>query len=116
LNPDESSKQFDEVFELHAVDLTPFTFRAFQWGGRSFHLAERVVCIPAVQGDLWIYECPRYGLHAFSRNRTEALQQFHEEFVFLYDGLIPERGDQLIADALQLRDLLNRDVVLVEAL
>ena len=61
-----------------------------------------------------MYECPRYGLHTFLKNKQEALQQLNEEFAFLYDGLINEPDDNLTQDAIELRDLLRSDLLKVE--
>ena len=114
VNMDGSVKQVDEIYDIFTIDLAPFTTRVFRWGHHRFVLRESVVCIPAYQGGLWIYECPRYRLHAFSRDRADALSQFNEEFAFLYQGLINESDESLTLDAVQLRDQLRADVIAVE--
>ena len=87
--------------------LKPFKISSFIFNNTSFILKKSTTCSLKYQNDLWMYECPRYGLHTFSKNKQEALQQLNEEFAFLYDGLINEPDDNLTQDAIELRDLLN---------
>lgn len=91
-----------------------FNTSSFSFNNTSFILKKSATCSLKHQNGLWMYECPRYGLHAFSENKPEALQQFNEEFAFLYDGLINEPDDNLTQDAIELRDLLKSDVLKVE--
>jgi len=62
------------------------------------------------RNNLWVYDCPRYGLHTFSEDRHEAFCQLGEEFNFLYEGLIHEPDENLTQDAIELRDVLKADV------
>lgn len=94
--------------------LKPFTTSSFSFNNTSFILKKPATCSLKYQNGMWIYECPRYGLHTFSENKQEALQQLDEEFAFLYDGLIHEPDDNLTQDAIELRDLLKSDVLKVE--
>ena len=94
--------------------LKPFNTSSFSFNNTSFILKKPATCSLKHQNGLWMYECPRYGLHAFSDNKLEALQQFNEEFAFLYNGLIHEPDDNLTQDAIELRDLLKSDVLKVE--
>ena len=94
--------------------LKPFKTSSFSFSNTSFILKKSTTCSLKHQNDLWMYECPRYGLHTFSENQQEALQQLNEEFTFLYDGLIHEPDDNLTRDAIELRDLLKSDVLKVE--
>ncbi|MEA1944220.1 MAG: hypothetical protein U9N07_02605 [Euryarchaeota archaeon] len=94
--------------------LSPFRTSSFHLNDRRFILREPVIRSPEYRNNLWVYECHRYGLHAFSEDRQEALRQLGEEFAFLYDGLINEPDEKLTPDAIELRDLLRADVVRVE--
>ena len=114
LNDDDTVKQIDEVLDISTVDLSPFRTSSFHFNDKSFIIREPTICSLEYHNDLWIYECPRYGLHTFSDNRQEALQQLGEEFTFLYDGLIDEPDENLTQDAIELRDLLKADVVEIE--
>ncbi|RLG28406.1 hypothetical protein DRO03_09920 [Methanosarcinales archaeon] len=87
---------------------------SFHFNDRRFIPREPVICSPEYRNNLWVYECPRYGLHAFSEDRQEALRQLGEEFAFLYEGLINEPDENLTPDAIELRDLLKADSVRVE--
>lgn len=55
------------------------------------------------QANLWVFECSEYGLSAFSADRAEALQQLHEGFAFLYDGLVSKPDSASTPDAITLR-------------
>lgn len=94
--------------------LKPFNTSSFRFNNTSFILKKPATCSLKHQNGLWMYECPRYGLHTFSENKQEALQQLNEEFAFLYDGLVHEPDDNLTPDAIELRDLLKSDVLKVE--
>jgi len=94
--------------------LKPFKKTSFSFNNTSFILKKPATCSLKYQNDLWMYECPRYGLHTFSENKQESLQQLNEEFAFLYDGLIHEPDEKLTPDAIELRDLLKSDVLKVE--
>jgi len=83
----------------------------FNFKNKRFILKEPVLCTMEYQNNLWIYECPRYGLHTFSEDRHEALRQLGEEFNFLYDGLIHEPDENLTQDAIELRELLKDDII-----
>ena len=93
---------------------TSYRTSSFQLNNRRFILREPVICSLEHRNNLCVYECPRYGLHAFSEDRQEALRQLGEEFAFLYDGLINESDEKLTPDAIEFRDLLKADVVRVE--
>ncbi|TFH39925.1 MAG: hypothetical protein E4G94_10395 [ANME-2 cluster archaeon] len=94
--------------------LKPLKTSSFSFNSTSFILKKPVTCSLKYQNCLWLYECPRYGLHTFSENKSEALQQLDEEFAFLYDGLMHEPNNNLTQDAIELRDLLKLDVLKVE--
>ena len=94
--------------------LKPFKKSSFNFNNTHFILKKPATCSLKYQNGLWIYECPQYGLHTFSENKQEALQQLDEEFAFLYDGLMHEPNDNLTQDAIELRDLLKSDVLKVE--
>ena len=81
-------------------------------GKDIFKLEEPVMCSLNFRNNLWVYECPRYGLHTFSENQEEAYQQLLDEFIFLVDGLMNEPDDALTGDAIELRDLLRNDLVI----
>ena len=93
---------------------TSFKISSFSFNNTSFILKKPATCSLKYQNSLWMYECPRYGLHTFSENKQDALQQFNEEFAFLYDGLMHELNDNLTQDAIELRDFLKFDVLKVE--
>ena len=96
------------------ANLGPFSLGCFQWQNRRFLLKNPVTCVLDFQDGLWVYECPRYGLHTFSRSRHDALAQFNEEFACLYDGLYDEPDDALTLDAIHLRDVLRNDLETVK--
>jgi len=114
LGDDEVVRQIDEVLDVSTIDLSPFRTPSFHFNDKRFILREPVICSPEYRNNLWVYECPRYGLHAFSEDRQEALRQLGEEFAFLYEGLINELDEELTPDAIELRDLLKADSVRVE--
>jgi len=114
LNYDGSVRQVDDVYDVSTVDLSPFNIGSFMWQKRRFKLVAPVSCFPAYRNELWVYECPKYGIVAFSSDRQQAVYQLHEEFAFLYDGLIGELDKNLTEDAIDLRDLIDDDVDAVE--
>jgi hypothetical protein len=114
LNSDGSVKQIDDVYDVSTVNLSPFGIGSFVWQERRFRLVAPATCFPAYRNELWVYECPKYGIVAFSSDRRQALLQLHEEFAFLYDGLVHERNDDLTDDAIDLRNMIEDDVVTVE--
>lgn len=107
-------KQIDEVLDISTEDISLFRTSSFHFNDKKFILKKPATCSLKYQNYLWICECPRYGLHTFSENKPEALQQLNEEFAFLSDGLIHEPNDNLTQDAIKLRDLLKSDVLKVE--
>jgi hypothetical protein len=94
----------------------PFETCSFLWGGRNYLLRQPVQVLSARQNGLWVFECPAYGLSTFSASREEALSQLHEEFAFLYDGLVGQPDEALTGDAAALRDRLRADVKQAQAL
>jgi hypothetical protein len=56
--------------------------KSFCFNNKDFILKEPVICTLEYRNSLWVYECPRYGLHTFSKDRHEALRQLGEEFNF----------------------------------
>lgn len=93
---------------------TSFKTPSFSFNNTSFTLKKPAPCSLKYHNDLWICECLRYGLYAFSEDKQEALQQLGEEFAFLYDGLTHEPDEKQTQDAIELRDLLKSDVVKVK--
>jgi len=87
-----------------------FVKDSFVWENKKYNLKNQVVCNIEYQDDLWIIECKRYGLHAFSNNKDEALSQFEEEFAFLCDGLLKEDDNNLTNDAKELKYILKNDL------
>lgn len=98
------------------TEVRPFETCSFLWGDRNYLLREPVQILSARQDGLWVFECPAYGLSAFSMSREEALSQLQEEFAFLYDGLVSEPDSALTGDAVALRDRLLADVKQTQAL
>jgi hypothetical protein len=92
------------------TEVHPFETCSFLWGDRNYLLRQPVQILSARQNDLWVFECPAYGLSSFSASREEALSQLQEEFAFLYDGLADEPDSALSGDAATLRDRLLADV------
>ena len=92
------------------TETRPFETCSFLWGNRNYLLRQPVQILSARQNGLWVFECPAYGLSAFSASREEALSQLQEEFAFLYDGLTNEPDEALAPDARALRDRLHADV------
>ena len=97
------------VLEPETV-VRPFETCSFLWGNHNYLLKQPVQILSAYQNGLWVFECPAYGLSAFSANREEALSHLQEEFAFLYDGLVAEPDEALAPDAIALRDKLLADV------
>ena len=92
------------------TEVRPFEACSFLWGSHNYLLRQPVQILSARQNGLWVFECPAYGLSAFSISREEALSQLQEEFAFLYDGLIDEPNEALTPDSVALRDRLRADV------
>lgn len=90
----------------HALQIS-----SFAWNGNRYYLREPVKYFLQQESSFWIYTCPSFGLRAFERNRQEAFEQFHEEFAFLYDGLIDEPDANLTEDALEMKRKLSRNVI-----
>lgn len=109
-------RQIDEILDISSIDLSPFRTSSFKFENRHFILKEPVMCTLEYRNNLWIYECPRFGLHAFAEDRREALRQLREEFAFLVDGLMNEPDDALTQDAKELQDLLKNDLKNIEEL
>jgi len=114
LGEDGAVLQIDEVLDVSTIDLSPFRTSSFHFNDRRFVIKEPVICSLEYRNNLWVYECPRYGLHASSEDRQEALRQLGEEFAFLYEGLINEPDENLTLYAIELRDLLKADSVRVK--
>ena len=98
------------------TEVRPFETCSFLWGNHNYLLRQPVQILSARQNGLWVFECPAYGLSAFSASREEALRQLQEEFAFLYDGLADEHDEALTPDAVALRDRLRADVKQAQAL
>ncbi len=94
--------------------LSPFYIKEFILDNRRYVLKEPVICNVDYHDDLWIYKVPRYGLHAFSKDRQEALFQLHDEFVFLCDTFLHEQDENLTHDAIKLRDIIRQDLIKIE--
>ena len=92
------------------TEVRPFETCSFLWGSRNYLLRQPVQILSARQNGLWVFECPVYGLSAFSASREAALNQLQEEFAFLYHGLTNEPDEALTPDAIVLRDRLRADV------
>ena len=107
-----TNNMYDTILQLSMTAGRPDS-EDERFNNRRFILREPVICSLDYRNDLWVYECPRYGLHAFSEDRQEALRQLGEEFAFLYEGLINEPDENLTPDAIELRDLLKADSVRV---
>lgn len=114
LGDDGTVKQIDELLDISTLDLSPFRTSLFTFNNKRFILKEPVICTLEYRNNLWVYECPRYGLHTFSEDRHEALHQLGEEFRFLYEGLINESDENLTQDAIELREVLKADIIRVE--
>ena len=89
------------------TEVRPFETCSFLWGSYNYLLKNPVQILSARQDGLWIFECPDYGLSAFSASREEAISHLGEEFAFVYNGLKNEPDDALTSDAAALRDKLH---------
>lgn len=100
-------------FKEHTIKIlsnTEFKKKEFRWGDKEYILKTSVICISNYKNNLWIFECPKYSLHAFSKDYDEALSQLDEEFAFLCNGLLNEDDSRLTKDAIELRDILKKDI------
>jgi len=113
-NEDGHIRQIDDIIDIEMMDLSPFRIKRFICDNKKYILKEPVLCNIDYEGDLWIYEVPRYGLHAYSENRQEALSQIHDEFAFLYETFYNEKDENLTKKARQLRDNLREDLLKIE--
>ncbi|HPZ10020.1 MAG TPA: hypothetical protein PL110_18155 [Candidatus Eremiobacteraeota bacterium] len=96
--------------------LSPFYIKEFILDNKRYILKDPVICNVDYQDDLWIYEVPRYGLHAFSKDRKEAFFQLQDEFVFLCDTFLHEEDEKLTQDAIALRDIIRKDLLKIEGI
>lgn len=87
-----------------------FSKESFRWGGKEYLLKKHVRCFLEHRDNLWIYECPEYGLLAFDENKEEAKEQFEEEFVVLCEALLEESDHNLTEDAIVLKNLLRENL------
>lgn len=87
--------------------LAPSKLHAFEWGGKHYSLREPLEYTLAFDGEVWIYDVPKLGIHVGAPSLQEAYVQLQEEFVGLIDGLLDEPDENLTADAVELRDQLR---------
>ena len=88
-----------------------FKKQSFQWGDKKYHLREAVCFDVKYEKPLWVYDCPRYKIHTFSYNQHDALNQLDEDFDFLYNGLVEEDDENLTRDAIELKRILEKDIL-----
>ncbi len=111
VNEREEIIQIDEIYDIEQITTGEFTIN--QFGGafeKEFILTKPVSCISEYKSGLWVFECPRYKLHSYNLDRVQALNQFHEDFIILCDGLLHEANDNLTQDAIELKNILLTDI------
>ena len=102
---------YSEIGGLSNLEVTYLLEKKmFRWGNKEYILKEPVTCIPDYIDNIWVFKCPKYNLHTFSENYNEALIQLDEEFAFLCNGLLNEDNSNLTKDAIELRDVLKKDI------
>jgi len=107
-------KEVESVYDVDIINLPPLRLNKFTFENKRYRLKKEVIGKIEYKNDLWIYRVPRYGLHSYSRDRKEAFMQLNEEFAFLYDGLLNEPDENLTLDAIELRELLKKDIKGIE--
>ncbi len=98
------------------TQVKPFETCSFLSGHVNYVLHRPIQCLSARQDGLWVFECPQYGLVAFSADHREAKEQLEEEFGILYEGLIHQPDEALTQDAIRMRDKLRADVKTIQPL
>jgi hypothetical protein len=82
----------------------------FSYNGKTYMLKEYITYNVNYDDNVWSFHIPRYDIRGFAEDKEEALQNLHEMFSVMYDGLINEPDEKLDICAQKLRDLFKSDV------
>ena len=81
----------------------PYTTNEISWQGRTFILNHKIICTAKKEDGLIIIEYEPLKIRSYAINRKKAVQDFNEEFSFLWEQY-GKADDQLLAkDAIAIK-------------
>jgi hypothetical protein len=88
-------------------DLRPFRTEQISWQERSLKLKHEIACSVAKEDHFIVITYEPLNIRAYAVSRDEAIKDFNEEFILLWDEYAEADDRQLSADALLLKKALK---------
>jgi len=85
----------------------PYITDRVSWRDRELKLTYPISCAVSLQDHLVVVEYGPLGIRAYAPTRDEALRDFAEEFVYLWDEFASTPDEELTRGALELKTCLT---------
>lgn len=92
----------------YGVDVTPFIISCIERYGERIDFINPIEIVPVYYDDEKEFEIkfPKLGIIARGRTRTEVLDNFKDDFIWLWDEYVEEKEELLTEDAIELKQKL----------
>ena len=101
-----------ELFE--EMDLRPYRTKEIQWLNRKFILSKEIACDVRKEDSIIIIEYEPLKIRAYNFSREDSINDFAEEFAFIWDTYAKEKDKNLTLDAISLKKSLKSLVKRIE--
>jgi len=101
-----------ELFE--ELDLRPYRTNKIEWLNRIFLLSKEIACNIKKEDSLIILEYEPLNITVYNFSRDEVVEDFAEEFAFLWDNYAIENDSNLTEDAIILKNKMKELVKKIE--
>jgi hypothetical protein len=97
--------------QIEAPELRPYRASELSWGGRRIRLRHEIACGVSQEDGLYVIEYEPLAIRAYAQSREDAIRDFNEEFIVLWDQYANTPDQQLTADAVSLKRRLGELVL-----
>ena len=88
------------------IDFMPYHINEIRWENRIFKITKKIECKIYIEQSLFIVEYSPLNILAYDSTREKAIQNFHEEFSFLWDTYAKEEDKNLTSGAKKIKNKL----------
>jgi len=98
-------REIKQIIEYDILDdvIRPYRASEISYGNRKLLLSYEIACPVIKEEGYYIVQYEPLGIQAYAKSREEAINEFKEEFMMIWDIYGNESDDNLTQDAIQLK-------------
>ena len=97
-----------DITDVQSLSLTPLHWKRVQLDDRKFELNDSIQIKTDFHDGLWILDYEPLKIYAYSSSRAEAIRNFKNEFISIWDYIVSDDDDGLTLDAQTLKKSMKK--------